>query len=62
MLVPGVAYNLCGMEQKKRSGVHVSAYLKDVVKDKAEAAAARDFLSLSAWFRKLIYRELGLKP
>ena len=51
------------MEQtKKRTGIHVSAYIREGVKDKAEAAAARDFLSLSAWFRRLIYRELGLKP
>jgi hypothetical protein len=47
---------------KKRVGTHVSAYVDDDVKRKAEAAAAQDFLSLSAWFRKLIYRELGLKP
>jgi hypothetical protein len=49
-------------EQKKRPGIHVSAYVPDEVKEKAEARASEEFLSLSAWFRKLIYRELGLKP
>lgn len=49
-------------ETKKRAGAHVSAYLDEDVKTKAEKKAAGEFLSLSAWFRKLIYRELGLKP
>jgi hypothetical protein len=45
--------------KKKRKGCHVSAYLDDALKAKAEKAADAQLLTLSAWFRRLISTAVG---